>query len=86
MDGRARIAWNLRAVRSERGLSQEQLAVDAELSRYYVSSIERGVGNPSLEVIERLSSALAVDIVDLLAMPPKHGKRPMPLPPGRKSG
>ena len=46
MDGRTRVAWNLRRIRVERGLSQEALAVDADVDRTYVSGIERGSFNP----------------------------------------
>jgi transcriptional regulator with XRE-family HTH domain len=46
-------------------LSQEELAFRAELDRTYISQIERGVGNPSLLVLLKISSVLKVEIVDL---------------------
>ncbi|MHC4253405.1 MAG: helix-turn-helix domain-containing protein [Planctomycetota bacterium] len=51
---------NLRAARMRRKLSQEKLALMAELDRTYVGGIERGERNPSLYNICRLASALGV--------------------------
>lgn len=54
----------LRELRENKGLTQEALAHEANLDRTYISSIERGVRNVSLENIERLASALGVKIKD----------------------
>jgi transcriptional regulator with XRE-family HTH domain len=50
----------IRIKRVERGLSQEQLAEKAELHRTYISQLERGIKNPTLKTIFRLSRALSV--------------------------
>lgn len=52
---------NVREVRRRRGLSQEQLALDADMKRSYVSDLERGTRNPSVKAIERLAEALGVE-------------------------
>jgi transcriptional regulator with XRE-family HTH domain len=52
----------LRELREARGLTQEGLAHEAGLDRTYISSVERGERNISLENIERLASALGVKI------------------------
>lgn len=57
----------LRRLRTERGLSQEQLAHLAELDRTYVSSCEAGRRNVSLKTIVRLASALDVDPAALVS-------------------
>jgi len=44
----------------ERGLSQEELAFECGLHRTYVSGVERGVRNPTVVVLERISKALKV--------------------------
>ncbi|HKC63081.1 MAG TPA: helix-turn-helix transcriptional regulator [Pyrinomonadaceae bacterium] len=54
----------LRELREAKGMSQELLAHEAELDRTYVSSVERGQRNISLENIERLAIALGVKIKD----------------------
>ncbi|MBE0547255.1 MAG: helix-turn-helix transcriptional regulator [Rubrivivax sp.] len=64
---RERLARHLRALRAARGLSQEALADLADLHRTYVGSIERRERNVSLDNVERLAAALAVDICDLLS-------------------
>lgn len=85
MNGRARVAWNLRRIRVDRGLSQESLAVDADIDRTYISGLERQEFNPSLDLLERLAMALSVDLSDLIAplapdagalSPLKSGRRP----------
>jgi transcriptional regulator with XRE-family HTH domain len=48
-------------------LSQEDLADRATLDRTYVSGIERGRRNPTLDVLQRLSTALGVDLDVLFA-------------------
>lgn len=55
----------LKALRKERGLSQEQLGLIAGLDRTYISGIERGVRNVSLINIFRIANALNVSAQDL---------------------
>lgn len=59
---RACLAANLRAYRLASGLSQEKLALDAEIDRTFVSQIERGIGNPSLRILCQLADRLGVDL------------------------
>jgi transcriptional regulator with XRE-family HTH domain len=55
----------IRRRRRELDLSQEELAERAELHRTYISDIERGDRNPSLENIEKLAKALEISIADI---------------------
>jgi transcriptional regulator with XRE-family HTH domain len=57
----------VRAVRLERGLSQERLAAIAGVDRTYISGLERGVRNPALSTQQRVAEALGVRLADLLA-------------------
>lgn len=57
---------NVRRFRKERGLSQEALADEVELAVTYVGQIERGLRNPTLDVVERLAKVLGVKPLDLL--------------------
>ena len=56
----------VRELRTQRGLSQEQLAHVAGLDRTYVGSVERGERNISLDNIWALADALEIDVSDLL--------------------
>ena len=56
----------MRRVRLSRGLTQEALAVDAEIDLTYLGGIERGRRNPSLLVMARIAEALSVDLPLLL--------------------
>jgi transcriptional regulator with XRE-family HTH domain len=58
---------SMRSYRKQRKLSQDDLAIAAKLSRNYVSDIERGVRNPSLLALVRLSRALRLHICDMLS-------------------
>lgn len=57
---------NVRKARKAKGLSQEDLALEAEMKRSYVSDLERGTRNPSVRAVGRLASALNVEPADLL--------------------
>lgn len=60
-----RFGQKLRALRKERGLSQEALAEQSGLDRTYISGIERGRRNVALRNIEALASALKISIAEL---------------------
>ena len=66
MDIRKRIGWNLRRLRKERGITQEDFATDSGFDRGYISGVERGVRNPSVLVLERIANALGVDVSELI--------------------
>lgn len=60
------LGLNVRRYRKTRGLSQEALADAVDLAVTYVGQIERGLRNPTLDVVERLAKALNVKPLDLL--------------------
>jgi len=65
LDIKSTFGKRVRKLRNRLGISQEALAHDAGLDRTYVSSVERGRRNLSLESIERLAKALRVEVRDL---------------------
>ena len=67
MNLRERLGMNLQGLRRSRGLSQEQLAHEADIDRGYVGKIENARYSVSTDMIERLAKALKVDPVALLA-------------------
>jgi len=60
-DWRSRFGRQVRSVRQAKGLTQEAVALDAEIDLTYLGGIERGRRNPSLLVIVRIAAALAVE-------------------------
>lgn len=66
MDLRDVFAANLRRIRNAKGMSQDTLAYEANVSRSYLSKIEKGAFYVSLKVIGRLADALEVEAVELL--------------------
>ncbi|MBQ2262915.1 MAG: helix-turn-helix transcriptional regulator [Loktanella sp.] len=66
MNIREIFARNLRAARRQKGLSQEELAHRADLDRTYISSLERNVYNPTIDVVARLADALEIEAASLL--------------------
>ena len=65
-------ATNLRRLRNAKGLSQDDLAYEAEMSRSYLSQIEKGVFYASLKIVGKLASALDVEPSELLKLPSKR--------------
>lgn len=64
---RKRFGEKIAALRLEAGLSQEAFADRCGFARSYMSRIERGKANPSLDAIETLAAALKVSERDLFA-------------------
>lgn len=62
---RVAFGQRLRALRQQRGMSQEAFADHCGFARSYMSRLERGVGNPSLDAIQALADALGVEVVEL---------------------
>lgn len=60
------LAKNVGSLRKHIGLSQEELAFQCDIDRTYISKIERGIANPSLLVLFKISDVLQVEIKELL--------------------
>ena len=69
-DLRGVLAYNVRLLRVRKDWSQEDLAMECELDRTYVSAVERSRWNISLANIERLALALDTEPWRLLLPPP----------------
>lgn len=66
MDWKMIVGRNVRRLRIERGLTQEQVAFDAKIDLTYEGGIERGKRNPSLLVMVRIAEVLRVHPSELL--------------------
>lgn len=60
------LAANLSRLRKAKKLSQERLALEADVDRTYVSQLERRLKNPSLLILHRLAKVLDTDVITLL--------------------
>jgi len=66
MDTQKRIGENIKKIREKIGKTQEELAKESGIHYSYLSRIERGVVNPSSEVLESIVKALKVKSADIL--------------------
>lgn len=64
MDIKEKVGQRVRQLRKDLELSQEGLALKAEVDRTYVTDVEAGRRNVSVEILERLIKALNVSIAD----------------------
>ena len=71
---KAAFGRHIRALRHLRGVSQEDVAYDADIHPTYLSGIERGRRNPSLKNIRAIARALNVRTAELFAFEPEQGK------------
>ncbi len=62
-----RFGLNVKKARKAAGYTQEAFADVACMARSYMSDVERGVRNPTLEIVERIGAALKIDPAKLLS-------------------
>jgi transcriptional regulator with XRE-family HTH domain len=55
------VARNIRRLRQERGLTQEELAVRIRINRNYIGMIERQENSPTVAMLERIARALGIE-------------------------
>ena len=65
MDDKILIGRRIKEIRKSKGLSQEKLAEKAETSPNYLSRMERGTENPTLDMFIKLSHALEVEMWEM---------------------
>ncbi|MFK4490020.1 helix-turn-helix domain-containing protein [Bradyrhizobium sp. USDA 336] len=71
MKTRAIVAWNVRRIRVDQGISQEKLAYEAGIDRSYLSSLERQSKNPTIDLLDRIAETLGVHLSEFFVQPPK---------------
>lgn len=64
MNIKLKVGQRIKVLRKDIGLSQEALALKAEVDRTYVTDVENGRRNVSVEILERLIKALNVSIAE----------------------
>jgi transcriptional regulator with XRE-family HTH domain len=66
MDMRKLVGKNVKRVREQSGLTQEQLAEASGFSQQYISSLEQGQRNPTIITVYEIAQALGVSHLDLM--------------------
>jgi len=67
MDIRIKIGLRIRELRKAKGLSQEQLALNADIDRTYMASVENGKRNVAIVNIEKIINALDSSFKDFFS-------------------
>jgi len=67
MDIKLKVGQRIKELRNKLGLSQEALANEAEVDRTYVTDVENGRRNISVEILERLIAALKVSFAEFFS-------------------
>ena len=67
MDMRKLVGRNVKRVRQENGLTQEQLAELSGFSQQYISGLEQGRRNPTVVSLYELAAALGVSHMELVS-------------------
>ncbi|MEK3742403.1 helix-turn-helix domain-containing protein [Brevibacillus fluminis] len=67
MENMEAIGESIRLHRLKNGMSQEQLALNAGVNTSYIGQIERGEKNPTIKVLEKISSALGISLLALIS-------------------
>ena len=65
MDIKRAVGKRIKIVRQRSGLTQDQVAEQVGLSPKYISGIERGVENPTMDILLRVAKILEVEPYDL---------------------
>ena len=55
----------LKHLRKERGLSQEEVALRADITTSYYGQLERGRANPSVSLLEKICNVMGIQIADI---------------------
>lgn len=75
MDLRKTIGGNVKRIRLAAGLTQEELAVKAASDQRFVSEMERGERNLTIDNLENIALSLGTTVVALVSEPSETGRR-----------
>ena len=62
MKAQEQLGMRIKFLRKERGWSQEDLALEANVNKNYICDLENGRRNPSLDILERMSNAFGISL------------------------
>lgn len=61
-----KLGQNLKKIRTKKGISQGDISRKLNMDRGYISNVENGKKNPTLNTLEKIADALGVGIDDLI--------------------
>ena len=67
----------IQLLRKQQGLSQDRFSLEADIDRRYMSDIENGKRNISLDIMERIASRLGIEVSDLVRHAEEISKAPL---------
>ena len=65
MKAQEQLGMRIRFLRQQRRWSQEDLALNANINKNYISDLENGRRNPSLDILERIAIAFNISLAEL---------------------
>lgn len=65
LDLKTQLGMRIRYLRKQKKMSQEDLALEIDLSKNYLSDVECGRRNPSIEILNKIAKGLKVSLSDL---------------------
>ena len=65
MDSNKQLGMHIKYLRSVKRWSQEDLALEAEVNKNYISDLERGTRNPTVKVLEKIAKAFSISLSEL---------------------
>lgn len=65
MKAQEQLGMRIKFLRNQRKWSQEDLAFEANVNKNYISDLENGRRNPSLDILERIAVAFSISLADL---------------------
>ena len=65
MDINKQLGMRIKYLRSLRKWSQEDLALEANVNKNYLSDLERGERNPTIKVLEKIAKAFGISLSEL---------------------
>ena len=65
MDSNKQLGMRIKYLRSVKHWSQEDLALEADINKNYLSDLERGTRNPTVKVLEKIAKAFSITLSEL---------------------
>ena len=75
MDDRKLLGKRIKSLRKSKGHTQEQLAEIIDINAKYLAGIERGEANPTLSLLQRLSTGLEISLPELFQYRQEEGQQ-----------